>query len=53
MLLINHGSRSVEIERGQRIAQLVLQKFETAQFEVVDELSSTERGEAGFGSTGN
>ena len=52
VLLINHGSRSVEIEKGQRIAQLVLQKFETAQFEVAEELSDSERGEGGFGSTG-
>ncbi len=52
VILINHGSRSVEIEPGQRIAQLVIQKFETAQFEEINEMSETERGEAGFGSTG-
>ncbi|WP_421084633.1 dUTP diphosphatase [Rothia nasimurium] len=41
-----------EISRGDRIAQLVIQKFETARFVVVDELDATERGSSGFGSTG-
>lgn len=52
VLLINHGQQTVEIEKGDRIAQLVVQKFETVDFEQVDELSDTARGEAGFGSTG-
>lgn len=53
VLLINHGSHSLQLEPGQRIAQLVIQKFETAEFEQVDELSDTQRGETGFGSTGS
>lgn len=40
------------VERGDRIAQLVVQRFETARFVVVDELPESERGAAGFGSSG-
>jgi dUTP pyrophosphatase len=42
----------IEIDRGTRIAQLVFQKFEAAEFEVVDTLTESDRGEGGFGSTG-
>lgn len=41
-----------EVTRGERIAQLVIQKVETAAFTDVDELPSSERGAGGFGSTG-
>lgn len=41
-----------EIKKGDRIAQLVIQKFEPVIFEEVDELSDTNRGSGGFGSTG-
>lgn len=40
------------VKKGDRIAQLVIQKFEPVTFEEVDELSDTDRGEGGFGSTG-
>lgn len=40
------------VERGDRIAQLVVQRFETARFVVVDELPESERGATGFGSSG-
>lgn len=40
------------INPGDRIAQLVIMPYITAEFEEVDELSSTDRGEGGFGSTG-
>ncbi|MCH8569116.1 MAG: dUTP diphosphatase [Balneolales bacterium] len=52
IIVINHGSESVKISRGDRIAQLVIQKI--WQVQVVDaiELESTIRGKAGFGSTG-
>ena len=40
------------VENGERIAQLVFAKVEQAQWEEVSELSSTERGAGGFGSTG-
>ena len=51
--LINHDLQSAfEIKRGDRIAQLVFQKFEHAQFEEVETLPESERGTGGFGSTG-
>lgn len=43
----------IEIKKGDRIAQGVLQKVEQAAFVVVEELSDTERGAGGFGSTNN
>jgi dUTP pyrophosphatase len=52
VILINHGPQNFEISRGDRIAQLVLQKVEHAIFLEVDELDATERGNGGFGSTG-
>lgn len=51
-LLNTDAERSFEIRRGDRIAQLVIQRYEQAAFEVVDELPESERGAAGFGSTG-
>lgn len=50
--LHNHGSEPRTIENGERIAQLVLIPYLTAEFDEVDELSDTTRGEGGFGSTG-
>ena len=41
-----------EINPGDRIAQLVIQKYVSEEFEVVDTLDGTERGSGGFGSTG-
>jgi dUTP pyrophosphatase len=45
-------SNSVKISRGDRIAQLVIQRVERAEFQVVDELDASPRGEDGHGSTG-
>lgn len=42
----------IDIRRGEKIAQLVFQKVEHAELELVDELPDSERGEGGFGSTG-
>lgn len=50
--LHNHSNEEQTVARGERIAQLVITPYVTANFEEVDELSSTERGEGGFGSTG-
>ena len=50
--LNNHSKTDVVVENGMRIAQFVIAKVENASFEVSDELSSSERGEGGFGSTG-
>lgn len=50
--LINWGDRPFSIEDGQRIAQVVIAKFERAELEPAESLSETERGEGGFGHTG-
>jgi dUTP pyrophosphatase len=51
--LVNHDSvMTATIARGDRIAQLVVQRVERADFYLVDELSQTTRGTAGHGSTG-
>ncbi|MCB1720717.1 MAG: dUTP diphosphatase, partial [Alphaproteobacteria bacterium] len=52
VILINHGQHAFTIERGQRIAQMVVEKFETVNWDVVKTLEETDRGEGGFGSTG-
>ena len=52
VLLINHGTDDFAIERGDRVAQLVLAPVTQAAWEEVDELDETDRGEGGFGSTG-
>lgn len=52
VLLINHGSECFRIERGMRIAQLLIAKVAKASIKAVDILDKTERGSAGFGSTG-
>jgi dUTP pyrophosphatase len=52
VLLINLGDHAVTIERGQRIAQLVIAPVAKVAIEVVDTLDATARGAGGFGSTG-
>ncbi|WP_404285629.1 dUTP diphosphatase [Glutamicibacter arilaitensis] len=51
-LLNTDNSNAFEVRRGDRIAQLVIQKVELAHFEQVDSLDDTARGTGGFGSTG-
>ncbi|MDR0889842.1 MAG: dUTP diphosphatase [Oscillospiraceae bacterium] len=50
--LHNHGSVPQTIEHGERIAQMVITPYLTAQFLECEELSNTVRGDGGFGSTG-
>lgn len=50
--LVNLGDEPFEIRNGERIAQMVINKYEQVQWKVVDKLSETERGEGGFGHTG-
>lgn len=50
--LHNHTNEDKEIEKGERIAQLVISPFLKAEFNEVDELTDTVRGAGGFGSTG-
>lgn len=52
VLLVNLGGTHVALERGERIAQLVLATVRRAEWQLVEQLGSTERGEGGFGSTG-
>jgi len=52
VLLINHGSEPFEIERGERIAQLVIAPVVDTEWLEVTELSDSQRGDGGFGSTG-
>ena len=52
IILANFSSEDYTIKRGDRIAQAVFARHETAVFEIVETLSDTERGSGGFGSTG-
>lgn len=50
--LVNLSNETYTIERGERIAQMIIAPVTKADIQVVDELSETTRGEGGFGSTG-
>lgn len=52
VILINHGKDAFTIQRGERIAQMVIAPTTNAQLEIVQELEETTRGSSGFGSTG-
>lgn len=52
VILINLGTEDFTIAPGDRIAQMVVAPVEQTQFQVVEALSATERGQGGFGSTG-
>ena len=52
VILVNLGADDFVVERGERIAQLVLAKHEVIEWEEASELADSERGAGGFGSTG-
>jgi len=52
VVLVNHGDEPFRIERGDRIAQLLVQRVERAAFVVAPAIDDTHRGGGGFGSTG-
>lgn len=52
VILVNLSNEDFTIENGERVAQLVIAKHERAKWVEVEELSSTDRGAGGFGSTG-
>lgn len=52
VVLFNFGNDDFSVKKGDRIAQLILEKISYERLEVVDELPNTERGEKGFGSSG-
>jgi dUTP pyrophosphatase len=52
VIIVNLSTRAVTIEPGERIAQMVIAKYEQISWKQVESLSDTERGAGGFGSTG-
>lgn len=52
VLLINLGNEAFEVKHGERIAQMILAKHERVTWENVELLTTTDRGEGGYGSTG-
>eukprot|EP01031_Cornospumella_fuschlensis_P033825 gene33826-40926_t len=52
VVLFNHAEEDFVVKRGDRIAQLILERICMAEVEEVEELASTDRGAGGFGSTG-
>jgi dUTP pyrophosphatase len=52
VIMINHGSEPFLVQRGDRIAQLVIAPVASVEVAEVEELGGTERGQGGFGSTG-
>jgi dUTP pyrophosphatase len=52
VIVVNHGSETVFVRRGDRIAQLVIAPVARVEIAVAEELGATARGERGFGSTG-
>jgi dUTP pyrophosphatase len=52
VMLINLGNESFTVKHGERIAQMIIAEYADLRVVEVDELSSTERGTGGFGSTG-
>ena len=51
VVLINLGSESFVIKHGMRIAQMIVAKHETVEFNVSDDIDVTQRGDGGFGSS--
>ena len=52
VLLINHGKEPFTVEDGMRVAQMVVAQYSQFEWNEVEDLSSTDRGAGGFGSTG-
>ena len=52
VVMFNHAETAFTVKKGDRIAQLVCERIHYPDIEVLDTLNETDRGEAGFGSTG-
>ena len=52
VILVNLSNEPFTIEAGERIAQMIVARYEQIEWQAVEELSATERGAGGFGSTG-
>jgi dUTP pyrophosphatase len=53
VILVNLSREAFTIEPGMRIAQMIVAKHETAEWQIVETLDETERGTGGYGSTGH
>ena len=53
VILINHGRQPFRVEKGMKIAQMLIKPVTTVEVSEVDDLSDSARGAGGFGSTGN
>lgn len=51
-ILINHGDKEYSVKKGEKVAQIVLCRYDVAEIEEVLELGESSRGAGGFGSTG-
>lgn len=52
VILLNSSNEAFTVDPGMRIAQMVITKYETIEWDTVDELDETARGKGGYGSTG-
>ena len=52
VILINHGEEPFEVNEGDRIAQMVIARYERVSWQLSSSVSETERGDGGFGHTG-
>lgn len=52
VVILNTGKKSVKIEKGDRVAQMLIQPVEICDIEIAEELLNSERGEGGFGASG-
>lgn len=52
VILMNNGEKDFLVNKGDRIAQFIIEKIEYLELELVENLDKSERGENGFGSTG-
>ena len=52
VVMFNHGNNNCTISKGDRIAQLIIEKINTSNLIEVDDLDNTQRGSGGYGSTG-
>ncbi len=52
VILINHGKETFKVEKGKRIAQLIIQKISLIEWQEVESLDNSNRGSGGFGHSG-
>ena len=52
VIMFNHGTENYTVKKGDKIAQIVISKYEPIEWEEIGELAASERGENGYGSSG-